>query len=132
MSFRHLSLRTIFPLRSGQRNARSWKCRIGRTRGRDPNAVSQGNPIHGLAPVYICQLITVREMSRYSLRSNNGTLLQPPCTITKQSLGDRAFSAAAPSLWNSLPVTIRNEVNFIKFKTLLKSIFLGRLFYRLY
>ena len=59
--------------------------------------------IYGLAPEYICKLITVRERSTYSLRSNIGILLQPPNTVTKKTLGDRAFSAAAPSLWNNLP-----------------------------
>ena len=76
-----------------------------------------------LAPEYICKLITVRERSTYSLRSNIGILLQPPNTVTKKTLGDRAFSAAAPSLWNNLPLDIRNEVNFNKFKSLLKTHF---------
>ena len=34
--------------------------------------------IHGLAPSYIQYLIKVKPRSSYSLRSNNGPLLQPP------------------------------------------------------
>ena len=36
-------------------------------------------------------------------------------------LGDRAFSVAAPTLWNSLPLDIRCCVSLQSFKTLLKT-----------
>ena len=32
-----------------------------------------------------------------------GIMLQTPRTLTKKTLGDRAFLAAAPKLWNGLP-----------------------------
>ena len=36
-------------------------------------------------------------------------------------LGDHTFSSVAPNLWNDLPVHIRKEENFIRFKSLLKT-----------
>ena len=38
-----------------------------------------------------------------------------------ETLGDRAFTAAAPSLWNKLPSEIRDEDNFERFKPKLKT-----------
>ena len=38
-----------------------------------------------------------------------------PSTKTKKTLGDRAFTAAAPSLWNKLPREIREKDNFESF-----------------
>ena len=68
--------------------------------------------IHGQAPVYLQELI----------------MLQTP-TLTKKTLGDRAFLAAAPKLWNGLPSQIRNEPNFHRFKGLLKTHFCRLAFY---
>ena len=44
-----------------------------------------------------------------------GIMLQTPRTLTKKTLGDRAFLAAAPKLWNGLPSQLRNEPNFNRF-----------------
>ena len=68
--------------------------------------------IHGQAPDYICNLIRVKNPSRNGLRSNSQVLLVPPSTKTRKTLGDRAFTAAAPSLWNKLPCAITEEDNF--------------------
>ena len=56
-------------------------------------------------------------------------MLQMPRILTKKTLGDRAFLAAAPKLWNGLPSQIRNEPNFNRFKGLLKSHFFRLAFY---
>ena len=77
--------------------------------------------IHGHAPEYICNLIHIKNPSTYGLRSNSELLLTPPSTKTKKTLGDRAFTAAAPSLWNKLPSEIREEENFERFKSKLKT-----------
>ena len=58
-----------------------------------------------------------------------GIMLQRPRTLTKKTLGDRAFLAAAPKLWNGLPSQIRNEPNFHRFKGLLKTHFFRLAFY---
>ena len=75
--------------------------------------------LHGLAPVYISDLISRRVQPR-SLRSSTRDLLTVPKTrlIT---FGDRAFSAAAPVLWNSLPENIKCIDNLNSFKRSLKT-----------
>ena len=40
---------------------------------------------------------------------------------TYKTLGDRAFAAAAPKLWNDLAATIRNCVSMHSFKSDLKT-----------
>ena len=63
-----------------------------------------------------------REEKSYNLRScAMRIMLQAPRTLTKKTLGDRAFLAAAPKLWNGLPSQIRNEPNFHRLKGLLKT-----------
>ena len=49
---------------------------------------------------------------------------------TSINYGDRVFTAAAPSLWNKLPSEIREEDNFERFKSKLKT-FLFRAAYRM-
>ncbi|CAH3117191.1 unnamed protein product [Porites lobata] len=44
-----------------------------------------------------------------------------PSLKLKKTLGNRAFSSAAPNLWNNLPLHIRLEDNFEHFKSLLKT-----------
>ena len=53
--------------------------------------------------------------------SNKGLMLQAPNAIAKETLGDRAYMCAALKLWNSLPYHVRNEIDFGKFKILLKT-----------
>ena len=64
--------------------------------------------IHGLAPSYITDLVRVKPSNcRYSFRSDSGILLSYPNFKTSTTLGDRAFVAFAPKLWNGLPLQIR-------------------------
>ena len=77
--------------------------------------------IYGLAPQYIRDMISLKPNSNYALRSNNQTLLLPPRFRTLTTLGDRAFSAAAPKLWNHLPISIREERDLGGFKKKLKT-----------
>ena len=64
--------------------------------------------IHGLAPPYICQLISVRETGSYNLRCNNDFVLNYPTCKSLITLGDRSFYVAVPKLWNDLSYLIRN------------------------
>ena len=50
----------------------------------------------------------------FHLRSDNKYLLSPPSVKTR--LGDIAFEAAAPKLWNDLPHDIRITGDFTSFK----------------
>ena len=75
-------------------------------------------------------IVTFKAIHRQAPRSCAiGIMLQTPRTLTKKTLGDRAFLAAAPKLWNGLPSQIRNEPNFHSFKGLLKTHFFRLAFY---
>ena len=71
--------------------------------------------IHGLAPDYILSLVTLQRPSRYFLRRNNERFLKPYGKKSLKTLGDRAFAVDA------LPRYIRDEDNFNRFKTLVKT-----------
>ena len=51
----------------------------------------------------LCNLISFKPSSSYtcSLRSNDEFLLKPPAVKTLATLGERAFIATAPKLWNT-------------------------------
>ena len=84
----------------------------------------------GQAPNYILELLTLKSNSHsHNLRSSNDTLLlKMPTCKTKVTLGDRAFSCAAPKIWNNLPLSIRNPKSVTSFKTKLKLTSLYKLF----
>ena len=77
--------------------------------------------IHGQAPAYICELVNLKPNSSYGLRSNNKMLLSTLNFRTLPTLGDRAFAAAAPKLWNAIPLSIRQEQNLEHLKKKLKT-----------
>ena len=74
--------------------------------------------LNGQAPSYILELLTLKTNSRsHNLRSSNDTLLlKMPTCKTKVTLGDRAFSCAAPKIWNNLPLSIRKSQSVTSFK----------------
>jgi len=74
-------------------------------------------------PVYIKDLLHQHHLTR-ELRSTGNLRLTVPRTRLK-TYGDRAFSHAAPVLWNSLPVEIQNQTLFTSFKTSLKTHLFG-------
>ena len=49
------------------------------------------------------------------------TLLERPQLRTKKTIRDSAFSIAAPFLWNSLPLPIRQETSIDSFKCSVKT-----------
>ena len=61
-----------------------------------------------------CVLLTPYIPPR-TLRSSDKCLLETPST-SSTSLGDHAFSVAAPVLWNSLPLHLRQTNCLYKFK----------------
>uniref|UniRef100_A0A3Q3PY07 Reverse transcriptase domain-containing protein n=1 Tax=Monopterus albus TaxID=43700 RepID=A0A3Q3PY07_MONAL len=62
--------------------------------------------VHGLAPLYISELVCFYTPER-TLRSSNQLFLEVPKSRRKH-WGDRAFSVRAPILWNGLPWEIRS------------------------
>ena len=75
--------------------------------------------LHNRAPANLQELVQPYEPVR-SLRSSSKSLLQVPKTRLK-TYGDRAFAKAAPILWNTLPLNIRECDSLDTFKTVIKT-----------
>ena len=82
---------------------------------------------HNLVPAYINSILKNYKPSR-NLRSVDEGLLTVPRS-NQRTYGDRAFSAAAPKLWNALPLDIRNSGSITLFKCKLKTFFLRNIIY---
>ncbi len=74
---------------------------------------------NGLAPTYLCELLTEYQTIR-SLRSSNQDLLSTPKSRLKCRV-NCAFCIAAPRLWNALPLSIRQASSVNIFKSRLKT-----------
>jgi hypothetical protein len=70
-------------------------------------------------PQYMADLLQVHVPGR-ALRSAHQRLLTVPLSRTKQ-YGSKAFSVAAPTIWNSLPDDIRKSRSIDAFKSKLKT-----------
>jgi len=75
--------------------------------------------IHGCAPAYITDLLSLHAPSR-SLRSA-GKMLLVEQKVRLDRTGARAFSYAAAKLWNKLPVDLRTCTEINVFKSQLKT-----------
>ena len=75
--------------------------------------------LNNMAPSYICDLLVKYKPCR-TLRSSDASLLVVPQSQLA-TYGDRAFSIAAPKLWNSLPLYLRNCSSLPVFKSELKT-----------
>ena len=72
----------------------------------------------GCCSSYICDIVNVYNPSRL-LRSSDKCLLDVPKKRTKY--GKQSFSAMAPILWNSLPLSLRLSQSLSVFKKDLKT-----------
>ena len=75
--------------------------------------------LNKVAPPYIVDIVTPNAPKR-TLRSVTNCDLYVPKSRT--CYGDRAFSCAAPKLWNSIPVYIRKQSSLPLFKQKLKTL----------
>jgi hypothetical protein len=75
--------------------------------------------LHGMAPSYLSSLLHPHKPTR-SLRSASAMSLSVPKTRLK-GYGDRAFSKAAPLLWNKLPIDLKSASTLESFKDGLKT-----------
>ena len=71
-----------------------------------------------MAPSYLKELINKKPEGLYHLRNQEQLIV--PRTRCK-TFGDRAFSKSGPTLWNSLPESIKKITNLEKFKKELKT-----------
>ena len=74
--------------------------------------------VQGSAPQYNVSLINAYNPTRLLRSADSGFLVVPACT---KSWGERAFARAGPSLWNSLPFSLRNVSSKESFKIELKT-----------
>ena len=82
--------------------------------------------LHGLAASYLSDLLSRYEPTR-ALRSADAHLLEVPrCRLRTQ--GEKAFSSAAPRLWNNLPLAMRATDSLSSFKKQLKTLLFKRAF----
>ena len=79
------------------------------------------NALHNQAPEYIKHLLHPYTPCR-GLRSSSKYLLHEPRYNTER-YGSRAFQNAAPWIWNSLPINLRQHSNLELFKKDLKTYF---------
>ena len=77
-------------------------------------------------PSYLSSLLVSYEPSR-SLRSQDAALLTVP-RYSLESFGRRSFSVFAPSLWNSLPLSLRQLSTLDSFKKHLKTYLFSKYF----
>ena len=77
--------------------------------------------LNGLAPPYLSDLVNPYTPAR-CLRSANQMRLQGP-KAKKDPRGKQAFSAAAPTLWNELPMPVKQAPSLSAFKARLKTHF---------
>ncbi len=75
--------------------------------------------LHNQAPEYIKDMLIPYQSQRH-LRSSQNKLLTVPLSRLRRS-GDRAFSVAAPALWNVLPLSIKVSSSMDIFKKDLKT-----------
>ena len=77
--------------------------------------------VHGIAPTYIQNLVSLKSKGTYNLRWSSGILLASLTFRTKVTQGDRSFQVAAPKLRNALPRELRDIPNLYTFKSNLKT-----------
>ena len=75
---------------------------------------------YGIAPSYLCDLVSPYRPSR-SLRTADSLLLTVP-RLRLDRYGLRSFSFAAPTVWNSLPLDLRKLSNVTSFSSALKTL----------
>ncbi len=78
--------------------------------------------LHGCSPDYINTLLKKSRNTRYE----QNKLVIP--SISSKRTGCKAFSYAAPFLWNALPREIRNAESTEAFKKQLKTYFFEKYF----
>jgi hypothetical protein len=78
------------------------------------------------APVYLTNLVSYHQPTR-ALRSTDAQLLSVPRSRLA-TYGDRAFSRAAPRLWNNLSLQLRMTTSEYYFKKQLKTYLFNQVF----
>ena len=86
--------------------------------------------IHGFAPTYFREFVSIKRSGNYNLRSSSdGLLLATQTYRSRVTLGDKSFQVAAPALWNVLPCEICSIPDLGIFKRHLKTHLFREAFY---
>ena len=82
--------------------------------------------LYGLVPRYLKDKLTIKPTPSQTLRSNKGSdmILEVP-RLKRKTFAARAFSVAGPSLWNSIPTSLRFTTNLLTFKKHLKTLLMS-------
>ena len=87
-------------------------------------AVLMFKAIHGLAPNYLCDEITMQiEVSQRVTRSCDSDNVYVPYFISQ--LCDNAFIVKGPTLWNSLPSYLKSSGSLVDFKSKCRNHFMN-------
>jgi len=74
--------------------------------------------LHGSAPSYLADMITEYKPARALRSANQGLLVVPE---VRTLYGERSFRYSAATLWNDLPLRVKDAPNVHRFKRLLKA-----------
>ena len=86
--------------------------------------------LNGFCPRYIDDCLKVKRPSTGSVTTRSGHGLNLLVPKTQKCAGDRAFSVAAPQIWNHLPIHLRRATNIDSFKSLLKTYLFNASYYK--
>ena len=78
------------------------------------------NCLNSTASDYLTELLRIRKPTRQLCSSSNTSTLCIP-TVRTHSLGQRSFSYAVLTVWNTLPYEIRSSNTISSFKSSLKT-----------
>ena len=78
---------------------------------------------------YLRNLVSILPASHYQFRrNNNNKLLKRPRFKRTKTMGDRSFMVAAPVLWKSLPLSVRQAKEIDDFKRSVKYYLFSKAF----
>ena len=77
--------------------------------------------VHGLAPSYLAELVSLQVPRRSGLRSQADDLKLVVRPVRRETRGERAFSSYAPRIWNDLPLSLRSLSSLSSFRSQLKT-----------
>ena len=74
------------------------------------------------APSYVTEMLHIEPSNTFNTRSSSYTmpLLNRPA-LSKATLGDRSFSFASSSVWNSIPIDVRCAPSLSSYESRLKT-----------
>jgi hypothetical protein len=77
--------------------------------------------VHGTAPAYLTELLSLQTAMRSGLRSEKDTLKLVGPPAKKIRWGERSFSSSAPRIWNGLPLELRSLSTLTRIRSRLKT-----------